>query len=119
MANYSQWHMPALHVSLSRVLKRMLNSGFYYPLATWAFLGSGKGLDLRTFECIWKAVCDPETITLADIMTICFQREPGQLIILTGKAGGGVYVCVSVCSAEPALADGTGLNWLLLTMVHF
>ena len=96
MANYSQWHMPALHVSLSRVLRRMLNSGFYYPLATWAFLGSGKGLDLRTFECIWKAVCDPVTITLADIMTIFFSENPGNQYLSEASQGEGC-VCVCLC----------------------
>ena len=65
LANYHTYAClggPLSGLSPVKLLRKMLNSGRYFPSATWAYRGQGRGLDVHKFTAIWKAATNPECV---------------------------------------------------------
>lgn len=60
MTNFQQFHMPRAFISPTRVLANMLQTGKYYPSASWAMTAFGKGMHIKKLQGIWKAIMSPE-----------------------------------------------------------
>ena len=58
---------------LVSILLRMLQSGKYYPCATWVITYTCQGMDVARAQTIFKAMLEPETVTREDVVFLFFR----------------------------------------------